>query len=212
MYSLIVTAPSSECHLSVLIFLLIEVATILLATINMVTIMLILCSHILHTSYWLNIQAESGKRLNHPTETDLINFQILRLLTVRANEIFATLINLPCKDLSSVLVIISSCACIRYHTRLSFGSLCLIGALDVTMIFCLICVYCTAGWVWQYSVKIKSQWLGANATGLEKRKCLSISHFGITISSMYVIKPHTLITLFNIILSNICALLIVLKP
>jgi hypothetical protein len=170
--------------------------------------MLILVAYIIHASYWLKISDALGnpaKLSNNASAYSRI--QILQLHTSRFNDAFATILT-PTKDLGSVMIIISMFVLLRYRSALSPGSTSLVIFVASTMIFVLFALFCPAGWVWKQSVKTILHLRKTNR--IEYRRHLAMRPFGIMIGSFCVVKEHTYISVYNIILTETGNIIIII--
>jgi len=210
LYSLIYSSAQSECPgiLIFLLFLAIEFLSFQTFAINGTLFIYLIFSYSFHCSHWLKFY--QGR--NFGGLLDLNNvytvFLMFRIHTSRFNETFASFL-LPFKDLGSTCVIVSAFALIGLQAKLTAGSLALMFTGSIFGSIILLFIFCPAGWVWQYSVRLKHNYNSTNA--VTRRKHRAMRPFGIMIGSLYVVKTHTFVTLFYIILSHICTLLIVFK-
>jgi len=186
-----------------LVFMAIEVFSAHVVCTNCGLLMLFVLTYSVHSSYWMKYFRETGFS---STCVAYNTFRTLQLHTIRFNEVFATFI-LCFKDFGSSFVIITATfAVIGLRAKLPLGFIGFMLFVSLTGSFGLFVIFCPAGWVWEASVLNKIKWQAQNL--IDKRKYWAMCPFGITVGSMYVVKTHTFITLFNIIVNHICGLLI----
>jgi len=210
LYSLVHSSAQSDCPgISVfLLFLAVEFLSIQAVAINGALFIYLIFSYAFHCSYWLNVwQKRNGEGLIVSNNVYMV-FGIFRIHTSRFNETFSSFL-LPFKDLASIFVIISVFALIGLQVKLPVGSLALMFTGSIFGSIILLFIFCPAGWVWQYSVGLKLLYNSTNA--ITRRKHSAMRPFGVMIGPLYVVKTHTFVTLFYIILSHIYTLLIAFK-
>jgi len=204
LYSLVNTGNQTELEqgLVFLGFLVLEVASFHNLTNMGVVVCIAVCTFYTHVRSMLTLTLDSA-------EETYRKFQVLKLHTARFNEAYASFILAPVKDLTALLLVMTVFALIRYEDELSFISFLLLSSAAGIMTILCFTIFYPAGWVWQYSMKIKS---GFRVKGtLEKLIVRSLGPFGIMIGSLYVMKTSTVMSLCNIVLTNIGTLLIAFK-
>ena len=193
-----------------IIFLWIEIISLYAVCNNFVTLLIVVASFYIHCTYWMSSNLKSLQPLGNKIYKI---FPIFTLHTQRFNEIISIRFLAPMKEIAGAAIIFPAFAIILYHSELGFAAMLLLGftfASGVTIVFALIF---PAGWVWKYSVKTKCSQIATNDTSdaMNKRIRNSLSPFGITIGSFYIIKNYTVMSFFDILLRYLSTLLITFK-
>jgi hypothetical protein len=194
-----------------LIFILFEFLSTHVLCINCILLSLIMLFYSVYCRHWLKCCLERGEGRSRSymyADDSYTTFRLLRIHTIRFNEVFSVFLVIL-KDFGSAFVIITTFTVIGLRKKLSLGFIGFMGFGGFTKALGLFAVFCPGGWVWRHSVGVKSKWHGKNPA--YRRKYWAMRPFGIMIGSLYVVKTHTFITLFSIILNHVCTLLIASK-
>ena len=206
LYSVVQISVQSDIEriTTFLIFLCIEMFSAHCACNTVITCYFVVCSYFVHSSYWLNWSKEKQSR-----PAKYRKFQTLYIHTSRFNEAFSNTFLVPVKELLSVGFVFCTSSLIRYHGSLEFESFLMWGCFAPATFVSLTAIYFPTGLVWKYSTKFKKNVLKNDS--LENRRRNYLRPFGIMISSFYVVKGYTFLSLTQILLRYIFRLLVALK-
>jgi len=212
LYSLVDTTNQTESvRLFVfLVFLSVELATLQCLANTTIMSCLILCTYYTHARYWLT-HHDTNPYSALSNYHKYMKFQLFRIHTTIFNVSYAKYGLAPAKDVNSALLVMTAFALIRYHSQLTLGSILLLVYITMMDITGVVTVFYPAGWVWQFSTKVKGELSDSGTHVIEKQRQRCLRPFGVMIGSLYVMKSHSVLSLYNIILSNICTLLIAFK-